>query len=65
MARTYRVYYGGVIAGVGLGFLICRACESRGWLDVAANPLFIVGGGAFIALGIALARFEFKKAQTA
>ena len=61
MSKPYFQYFGGVIAGVGLGFLICRVCQSKGWLDVATNPLFIVGGGVMIALGIALTQFGVKK----
>ena len=62
MSKPYFQYFGGVIAGVGLGFLICRACQSKGWLDVATNPLFIVGGGIMIALGVALTQFGRKAA---
>lgn len=57
-SKAYAQYFGGLIAGIGLGFLICRACQSQGWLDVATNPLFIVGGGVMIAVGVALAQLR-------
>ncbi len=63
--RAYAQYFGGVMAGVGLGFLICRACQSKGWLDVANNPLFIVGGGLMIAAGVALAQLRPKREPAA
>ena len=62
-SKAYGQYFGGVIAGVGLGFLICRACQSKGWLDVATNPLFIIGGGIMIAIGIALAQLRSKQEE--
>ena len=65
ISKSYPQYFGGVLAGVGLGFLICRACQSKGWLDVATNPLFVIGGGIMIALGIALAQLRPKKTPTA
>jgi len=61
-SRAYPQYFGGLIAGIGLGFLICRACQAKGWLDVATSPLFIVGGGIMVAAGVALAQLRPRQA---
>ncbi len=60
-SRAYAQYFGGLVAGIGLGFLICRACQAKGWLDVGNSPLFIVGGGIMIAVGVALAQVRPKQ----
>ena len=44
-----------------MGFLICRACQSKAWLDVATNPLFILGGGLLIAVGTLCAQYGHSK----
>jgi len=62
-SRAYAQYFGGLIAGIGLGFLICRACQAKGWLDVASNPLFIVGAAIMIAAGVCLAQLRPKQTQ--
>ncbi len=61
MSKPNRHNIGGVITGIGLGFLICRACQSEGWADVATNPLFIVGGGILIAFGLAVTQCGVRK----
>ncbi|MBM4094062.1 MAG: hypothetical protein FJ276_32335 [Planctomycetes bacterium] len=45
-------YYAGIVAGIGTGLLVCRACQNQGWMDVGSHPVTILGGILLWGLGL-------------
>ena len=58
-----REYVGGVIAGVGLGFLIAHSLVRSNLIGEGFNPILVIGGFILIAIGGSLARSGQKRRQ--